>query len=268
MCSALYAEEVALSIHDEIARLSVADDVQPAHDGGRDARELAHHELRRGGDLIGYGDYRGVEDMPRRIGLAAEIDERRDPRAAKRDVDDAVPERSAEGVADHHPDLPAGAPLKTRADARGGRVRIDGQEHERPMLRCVRCINACRGADEAVPGLGDHEWWPGPDDRGRLGEDHLEAPGVASGRELARAFRRLDVVEPNDTALRFRDGFLGDDEDVEVLQWHALGDQRRQVVSLDDRGKPFDGQHADLRHRRGPSRRERAGPLRRASACR
>ena len=256
-------------MHDELVRPSVAGDVEAADDGGRDAGELPHHELRSGGDLVGDGDDRRWSTWP---------------------TGSVWPRRSTSGAIPAQPiatstmpfrkgrpnesliTTPTSRPVRSarpRADARGRRVGIDRQEHERARLGRVRRVDARRGADEAVPRLRDHERRPRPDDRGRLGEDHLEAASVVSGRELARALRRLDVVEPNDAALRLRDGLLRDDDDVAVLERHALGDQRRRGrLPRRSRGGPSTGMHAELRHRRGPSRRARAGPPRRASACR
>ena len=198
----------------------------------------------------------------------AEIEQRRDPGAAQRHVDDPVPEGPAERVADHHAELTAGALHETRTDPRGRRIGIDREEHERAILRRVRRVDSRRRADEAVPRLRDHERRPRPDDLGCLGEDHLQAASIFSGCELACALRRLDAVEPNHAALRLRDHLLRDDDDVAVLERHALGDQRGEIVSLDDLGDALDGYHAELRHRQGRSRRARDEPPRRASASR
>ena len=64
--------------------------------------------------------------------------------------------------------------------------------------------------------------------------------GSRVARELARARGRLDVVEPDDAALRLRDDLLRDDDDVAVLELRALGDQRAEVVALADLGQAFD----------------------------
>src|SRR5438034_1306320 len=81
-----------------------------------------------------------------------------------------------------------------------------------------------------------------PDDRSRLLEDRLDAPGIALvAGDLARALRRLDRVEAEDAALDLRDRLLRDDDDVPVLELDALDDQLREVVVLVQLRDPLDG---------------------------
>ena len=61
---------------------------------------------------------------------------------------------------------------------------------------------------------------------------------VAIAGELARALGRLDLVEADHPALRFRDHLLRDDEDVGVLEpartRRRLRQERNEIVALLD----------------------------------
>ena len=88
----------------------------------------------------------------------------------------------------------------------GSRTTVSG-------LGCVRGIDAGRGTDEAVPGLGDDERRSRPDDTRRLPQDHLELPGDRDRRRAPR--RGADGSTPSradDPPLDLRDGLLRDDE--------------------------------------------------------
>src|SRR5215213_10392155 len=81
------AEEVAVSRHDEVGRATVACEVpHTTHDGGRDPRRLAHHELGGAGDLVRDRDRRALELVADPVALALEVEEHREPRRADRDV--------------------------------------------------------------------------------------------------------------------------------------------------------------------------------------
>src|SRR5437868_5643530 len=88
-------------------------------------------------------------------------------------------------------------------------------------------------ADVAVAGAGDQERRPDANEFGGLVEDDLDPARIGLvARELAGLLRRLDARERDDLALDLRDGLLRDDDHVSVLELRALGDQRREVVSL------------------------------------
>ena len=89
-------------------------------------------------------------------------------------------------------------------------------------------------------------------------QDHLDPARVAVTRELARPRRRLDVVELHDPTLELGDRLLCDDEDVPVLELHALGDQAREVVSFAQLRKVRNGEDREAGHR--PSIRTPAWP--------
>ena len=66
--------------------------------------------------------------------------------------------------------------------------------------------------------------------------------GSASSPASSRACsRRLDVGEGDHASLDLRDRLLRDDDDVAVLELDALGDERREIVSLAQLGHSLDG---------------------------
>ena len=75
--------------------------------------------------------------------------------------------------------------------------------------------------------------------------------GVAG--EFASTLRRLDAGQVDDAALRLRDGFLRDDDDVAVFEpAGAVGggrEQGAQVVSCLDLRYPLQREDAELGHR-------------------
>ena len=84
-----------------------------------------------------------------------------------------------------------------------------------------------------MPGAGDDERRPDPDELGRLVEDDLDPARVGlAGSELAGLLGRLDSGELDDAALDLRDRLLREDDDVPVSELASLGDQRSEVVSL------------------------------------
>jgi len=102
-----------------------------------------------------------------------------------------------------------------------------------------------------VPCPCDHERRPRAKDLGGLAQDHLHLARVAvRACQLDRARRRLHLVEADDTALHLRDGLLGHNHDVAVLEAarlrDSLGEQSRQVVALLELGQPGEGDHPDL----------------------
>src|SRR5205814_3013257 len=94
----------------------------------------------------------------------------------------------------------------------------------------------------------------------RLLADHLEPARIRAARELACPLRRHDVVETDDAALDLRDGLLGDDDDVAVLELRALGDERGEVVAFLQLLDPFNRHDRDHASRSWPAAAGRAGP--------
>ena len=164
---------------------------------------------------------------------------------------------------------PTSRPLRSRrlsADPRGGRVGIDGQQHERAGALRVRRVHAGRGADEAVSGLGDHERRARADDARALVEDDLHVPGIAlAAGQLVSLLRRSDAVEQDDPALGLRHDLLHDDHDVAVLEAAGargrLRDQRREIVPLLDLRYALEREDAQLARQGKPVTRRPACAL-------
>ncbi len=95
--------------------------------------------------------------------------------------------------------------------------------------------------------LDDQQRRADSDDLDRLAEDRLGAAGIlAFTRQLERALGGLDVVEPDDAPLGLRHCLLRDDEHVSVLERHAVGDERGEVVALADLGETRDGKDPQM----------------------
>ena len=243
--AAVLPEQVGLGRDDEVGGRLVAGDVEAAHDGDRDAVELAEDELRRSGDLVGEGDARRVELVARGILLAVEDAERLDAGGADRDVGRARAPRPAERVGDDDADGLAGALAQLVAQPRRGRVGVERKQDERLRLGRVRRVDAGRAADEAVPRARDEERRAGADELDRFVEDDLDAARVGVGGELARLLRRLDVRERDDAPFDLRDRLLRDDDDIAVLEVDALDDRAGEVVSLAQLGQAGDGRDGE-----------------------
>ena len=148
-----------------------------------------------------------------------------------------------------------------RAQRLGARVGVERQQHERPVLRRIRVVDAGRRADEAVAGLCDHERAALADDPGRLAQDHLHLARVALvARELDRLLGRRVVLDPNDLALGLRDRLLRDDDDVAILECGQLEDHGREIVALANLGQAV--HRDDLDHGAGS-----CTPVTRIPAC-
>ena len=94
--------------------------------------------------------------------------------------------------------------------------------------------------------LRNHEPAARPDDPRRLAEDDLQLTEIAPlTAELARPDGGLDLVEPHDPPLGFGDGFLGDHDDVVVVQLGGARDHRAQIGTRSDLGQPLDRYEGD-----------------------
>jgi hypothetical protein len=97
-----------------------------------------------------------------------------------------------------------------------------------------------------VLGLRDHERRPNPDDARRLAQDHFDPARVLVARDLACLLGRLDVREPDDAALSFRDDFLRQHDDVAVLELDRVGDELGEVVADANLGQAGDRDDANV----------------------
>ena len=96
-------------------------------------------------------------------------------------------------------------------------------------------------------GLGDDERQPNAHHARRLAEDDLDPARIfLVAGNLARALRRLDVVEPHDAPLGLRHGFLREDDDVAVLELEPGGNERGEVVPFTDLRQSLDCDDADF----------------------
>ncbi len=78
----------------------------------------------------------------------------------------------------------------------------------------------------------------------------IAARGVALlARDLDRARRGVDAVQAHDPSFDLRDRLLRDDDDVAVLELHALEDERHEVVALLELGDAGDGEDREAGHR-------------------
>ena len=148
--------------------------------------DLAQHELGRAGELVRDGDLGRVQLVAEAVADTAEVEQRRQAGDAERDVGRALAERPPERVADDHADV-APRPVADRLPDPGGRrIRIEREQDQRPLALRVRGVDARRGADEAVPRLGDDQRRPHADDvaRSRAGSTRR---GAGRGRRRAPA---------------------------------------------------------------------------------
>ncbi len=201
-------------------------------DRDRHPRRLAHREPARGRHLVGERHDRRLELAAVVVGGAAEVDERRDARAADRDVHDAATPGPAERVRDHDGDLDAEPFAQLAAEPLRRAVRVLRQQREEPLLD-VGGVDARVRAHEPVAGLGDHEVAAPGDDAPRLPLD----PGLAAA-----------VVLGDDAALGLGHDLLRHRDHVAVANAHRAersGEERREVVARPDLRESLDGQHLD-----------------------
>src|SRR5574340_787261 len=144
------AKEVALARHQEVHAAAVSARPDPPDDRRRHAGRLPEDELGSPGDLVGDGDLRRVELVAGRVAHAPEVAKRLDPRDAEGDVRRALAEGAAEGVAHDHADVRAGQLAQAVAQAPGGRVRVDGEQHHGVGALRIREVDSGRCADEQI----------------------------------------------------------------------------------------------------------------------
>ena len=202
------------------------------HDRDRHPRRLAHREPARGRHLVGERHDRRLELAAVVVGGPAEVDERRDARAADRDVHDPATPGPAERVRDHDGDLDAEPFAQLAAEPLRRAVRVLRQQREEPLLD-VGGVDARVRAHEPVAGLGDHEVAAPGDEAPRLPLD----PGLAAAVGLG-----------DHTALGLGHDLLRHRDHVAVANAHRAqrsGEERREVVARPDLREPLDGQHLD-----------------------
>ncbi|MDF2753271.1 MAG: hypothetical protein K0S82_1654 [Gaiellaceae bacterium] len=164
--------------------------------------------------------------------------------------------RATEGVADDDGDA------EPFVEGAGGGVRVEREQDDGVRAGCVRGVDASRGADEAVPCLGDDERRAAADDADGLAQDDLDMAGVAVSCVRACFLGGRDLGERDHAALRLGYGLLGHHEDVTGLEaarsTGCLREQLCEVVSLLDLGNALQREDLDSDHSR---------PVRRIPAC-
>ena len=164
--------------------------------------------------------------------VAAEVDERRDARAADRDVHDAATPGPAERVRDHDGDLDAEPFAQLAAEPLRRAVRVLRQQREEPLLD-VGGVDARVRAHEPVAGLGDHEVAAPGDEAPRLALD----PGLAAAVGLG-----------DHAALGLGHDLLRHRDHVAVANAHRAersGEERRRGRRPAGPPGALDGQHLD-----------------------
>src|SRR6266850_2356053 len=191
-----------------------------AHDGGRNAIELAHDRLGGAGQLVGNGEDGGLQRPAGGILLAQIAEDGREARHADGDVDEALAPRPPERVGDDHVHL--GARARAHGVAKRARRAVGVHRQQRHHVGVhVRLIDAGVGAYPAVVRLGHQHAAVHADDAARLAQDHLDQARIApeTGGERRRHLGRRDVRQPQQAALR-----LGDD--LLAQHHHVAGGQR------------------------------------------
>ena len=129
-----------------------------------------------------------------RVGRLAQVDDRRDPAHADRDVGEAAPPRPSERVGDDDRDVDAGAGAERVADVLGGAVGVDREQRGLAGVD-VRQVDAGVRAHEAVPRLADDEVAAPAHDAHRLGLDEpVPAPRGRRGRASTSRPSAFDTI--------------------------------------------------------------------------
>ncbi len=213
---------------------------QSAHDGDRDAGQLAFHQIRGGRDLVGDGDL-GDDKLVAvnvvRPGVAVQNSE---PRRADSGVDLAVAPSAPHGVGDDHADGDAEPVAKGGAQRRRASVRVDGQQRQFGGAD-VGTIHARRGLHDTEVVLGDQ--------RAALACQHPD--GLVIDQLAPQRIPLLGVIGcGHDAAFALGQHLAGDDDDVVVTQpRRRLGQRFGEVVTRAEFGQTGYRQQLDRRRR-------------------
>jgi len=212
-------------------------------DDGQALGGLAAHQAGGSRKLIGAGDRRDAERITGAVGLPAQVSDRQHPRDADRDVHGAQSPCASVRVRDDHGDIGLRRGDEGVADAarRGVGIGGQGQDHLTRLARHVRAIHARVGADPTVAGLHDERTRTLADNGPRAAQDHLNEARVLAhlegqGERLRRGRHGGQVDE---AALSLGHDFVGDDEDIAVLEHEVRGvkgveDEHDQVIARAD----------------------------------
>ena len=244
------AEEVSLGRDDEVAAGALAAQVEPAHDRCRVAVGLAHHELGGARELVGDRDLGRLKLVADAVALAGEVEQRRDAGDPERHVGRALPEGPAEGVADDHADVAPGA---RRRPSRIPAADASGSSGSRTSVPSPFAFDASTPAEAQTKPCRVSAMTSGGRERTTRALSRRIAStwrGSRSPASSQRPLGRLDLVEPDDAALRLRDDLLRDDDDVGVLEPSgAVGrvrQERDEIVALLDLRDALEREDPDL----------------------
>ena len=126
---------------------------------------LAHQQPRGGGDLVGKAGLGHQQFAPEEIGMAAHIDQRRQPRGAQRDADRALAPRPAKAVADDDGDIASPKAPASCCRKRARRAVRVFRQQQHPLAaalrsagsndRCRHWPSQSRGGARRSAGPGD-----------------------------------------------------------------------------------------------------------------
>src|SRR5207302_8878001 len=197
------------------------DQLEAADDHDRRALGLAHDDTGSRGEVVCDREHGGVHLTPGIVGCAAQVDQARQAGHPERDVDDAQPPGTSEGVRYDDANIDTAAIADALPDSPRARIRVDGQERDDAGFGDVRLVHTRVGADETVMGLGDQHPL-GSQHANALVEDDLDKARIWYGDEL-RGYpfglvARFDPGEFAQPPLGLRHHLLGDHEHVRGLE--------------------------------------------------
>ena len=155
---------------------------------------------------------------------AAEVLHRRDTVGADGYVGQAEAPGAAEGVGDDYGDFFSSELAESLRDFFCAGVGIFGEEGDDGFARDVGLVDAGVGADEAAVGFDDEDGMFADDAAGlaeyEFDETGIFAGAVVAGRgsEIDGALRGSDCGRVDEAVFGFGDNFLGQDEDVVLLE--------------------------------------------------
>ncbi|MCO5606194.1 hypothetical protein L7F22_060381 [Adiantum nelumboides] len=216
----------------------------------RQPAELALHQVRGRGDLVGDGDLGDEQVVALAVDGAGVAVQHRQPGRADRDVGLADPPAAPQGVGDDDADLdPEPLPQPAAEPGRAG-VRVGGQQGE--------LVAADVGAVDARGGLHDAEL-PGHDQRPALAGHH--ALGLLVDQPAAQRVALLLVGGGrHQPALDLGEHLAGDHHDVAVAQpGHPLGQRGDTDARQLERGAGHGGGRVVVGHQQRHLAHGRAG---------
>lgn len=178
--------------------------------------ELAADQSRGGGQFVGDGFQAGVQGVAMWVAVSAIVPMRFHAGDADAEVDQPFPPRATEGVGDKNGNGERGAGLKFTMKFAGGAVGIGGQEKRVLSAIYVGDVHAAVSADETVARLGNQHTVFAPNDGAALAQGQFDDASVyfVFPGPCERMGRRFNRCQIDDSAFRFGNDFMFDNEDV------------------------------------------------------